>query len=91
MVAKVKTRKGTRSLAKLEAKARAAKTRLGRPADPNARKVRVLVQLNDAEKTDLDRLVKLRNEDLASESVTVNAQDVFRWLLSREMRARGDA
>lgn len=60
----------------------------GRPLDPNARKIRVLVQFNPAEKADLERLIAIRNTDLAPENVTVNAQDVLRWLLAREIRQR---
>ena len=60
----------------------------GRPLDPNARKIRVLVQFNPAEKADLERLIAIRNTDLAPENVTVNALDVLRGLLAREIRQR---
>ncbi len=65
--------------------------RMGRPLDPQARKIRVLVQFNEPEKQGLERLVKLRQADLEDESVDVNAQDVIRWLIARELRSRGDA
>jgi hypothetical protein len=63
----------------------------GRPRESTARKHRVLVQFNDLELAEYNRLTDLRRGDLAQENVSVNGQDLVRWLIVKELRERDAA
>ena len=61
----------------------------GRPTSPEAKRHPVMVRMDDAEKNGLDRLVSSRNEELKAEHITLKGPDVIRWLIARELSARG--
>lgn len=61
----------------------------GRPKDPNARDRAVMIRMTEDERANLEALVVARNEELRSEGLRVKAPDVIRWLVQREVTARG--
>ncbi len=54
-----------------------------------ARPHAVQVRFDAAEHAAFHRLVSARQRDLCAEGITVNASDVLRWLVAREVEARG--
>jgi hypothetical protein len=64
---------------------------VGRPKlETSARKSdAVQLRLSAEEREQFDRLVEARSEELRPEGVTVTAAGVLRWLVLRELAARG--
>ncbi len=61
----------------------------GRPVEPAAKRHPVQIRMDDDERAGLDRLVDSRNEELRAEHITLKGPDVIRWLIARELEARG--
>lgn len=62
---------------------------MGRPRSPDKKTEAVQVRFSSEEKEAFDRLIESRNEELKKEGLTASAPNVIRWLVMREIEARG--
>ena len=63
--------------------------RMGRPRSASRKTDAIQIRLTPEEKQKFDRLVAARQEELRSEGVEVTGPMVIRWLITRELIARG--
>jgi hypothetical protein len=62
---------------------------MGRPKSANKKTNTVQLRMDDAERAAFDRLVAARDEELSGEGLEITGPDVLRWLIKRELAARG--
>ena len=62
---------------------------MGRPRSASRKTDAIQIRLTPEEKQKFDRLVVARQEELRSEGVEVTGPMVIRWLITRELIARG--
>lgn len=63
--------------------------RSGAKKSENPREHKLMIRLNDTEKTALVTLLEAKNSEIAPLGVTFKPPDLYRWLVQAELERRG--